>query len=116
MQHQETDRDKSQSTVHEIRVIGPTGKPMTRRDLPAPGTTRWVVRRKAEVVAGVRGGLISLKEACHRYNLSTDEFESWQQLFENHGLSGLRATSIKKFRRTPLTSARNPKPLPYDPG
>lgn len=111
MQHQETGRDKDQGTVHEIRVIGPTGKPMTRRDLPAPGTKRWVVRRKAEVVAGVRGGLISLKEACNRYNLSKDEFESWQQLFENHGLSGLRATSGKKFRRALPTSPRNSKSL-----
>lgn len=99
MQHQEPDRYKGQSAVREISVIGPTGKLMTRRDLPAPGTKRWVVRRKAEVVAGVRGGLISLKEACQRYNLSKDEFESWRQLFENHGLSGLRATTVKKFRR-----------------
>ena len=111
MQHQETDRDKGQGTVLKIRVIGPTGNPMTQRDLPPPSTKRWVARRKAEVVAGVRGGLISLKEACQRYNLSKDEFESWQQLFENHGLSGLRATSAKKFRRTPTPSPRNPKPL-----
>ena len=101
MQHQEPDRGKSQGVVHEISVIGPTGKLMTRRDLPAPGTKRWVVRRKAEVVAGVRGGLISLKEACQRYNLSKDEFDSWSQLFKNYGLSGLRATSVKKFRRPP---------------
>ena len=99
MQHQKPDRDKGQGLVHEITVIGPTGKLMTRRDLPAPGTKRWVVRRKAEVVAGVRGGLISLKEACQRYNLSKDEFESWSQLLKNYGLSGLRATSVKKFRR-----------------
>ena len=111
MQHQETDRDKGQGTVLKIRVIGPTGKPMTQRDLPPPSTKRWVARRKAEVVAGVRGGLISLKEACQRYNLSKDEFESWQQLFENHGLSGLRATSAKKFRRIPTSPPRNPKPL-----
>lgn len=101
MQHQEADNSPRPGTVHELSVVGPTGKPMTRRDLPPPGTKRWVVRRKAEVVAGVRGGLISLKEACQRYNLSEDEFDSWQQLFENHGLSGLRATSVKKFRRPP---------------
>ncbi len=74
---------------------------MTRADLPTPGTKRWVARRKAEVVAGVRGGLISLKEACQRYELSEDEFESWRRLFTDHGLSGLRATSVKKFRRPP---------------
>lgn len=87
--------------VREPSIVGPTGRPMTRRDLPPTGTKRWVVRRKAEVVAGVRGGLISLEEACQRYNLSEDEFDSWRQLLENHGLSGLRATSVKKFRRQP---------------
>ena len=34
--------------------------------LPPPGTKRWVIRRKAEVVAAVRGGLLSLEEACSR--------------------------------------------------
>ena len=37
-------------------VIGPDGSPLTIADLPAPGTKRWVIRRKAEVVAAVRGG------------------------------------------------------------
>ena len=41
-------------------VIGPDGSPLTIADLPAPGTKRWVIRRKAEVVAAVRGGLLSL--------------------------------------------------------
>ena len=31
-------------------VIGPDGSPLTIADLPAPGTMRWVIRRKAEVV------------------------------------------------------------------
>ncbi len=47
-------------------VIGPDGSPLTIADLPAPGTKRWVIRRKAEVVAAVRGGLLSLEEACSR--------------------------------------------------
>ena len=34
-------------------VIGPDGSPLTIDDLPAPGTKRWVIRRKAEVVAAV---------------------------------------------------------------
>ena len=32
-------------------VIGPDGSPLTIADLPPPGTKRWVIRRKAEVVA-----------------------------------------------------------------
>ena len=34
-------------------VIGPDGSPLTIADLPAPGTRRWVIRRKAEVVAAL---------------------------------------------------------------
>ena len=59
-------------------VIGPDGSPLTVADLPPPGTQRWVIRRKAEVVAAVRGGLLSLEEACSRYVLTTEEFLSWQ--------------------------------------
>ena len=36
-------------------VIGPDGSPLTIADLPPQGTKRWVIRRKAEVVAAVRG-------------------------------------------------------------
>jgi len=35
-------------------VIGPDGSPLTVADLPPPSTRRWVIRRKAEVVAAVR--------------------------------------------------------------
>ena len=59
-------------------VIGPDGSPLTINDLPAANTSRWVIRRKAEVVAAVRGGLLSLEEACARYTLTVDEFLSWQ--------------------------------------
>jgi hypothetical protein len=51
----------------EKYVIGPTGAPLTVNDLPPENTQRWVIRRKAEVVAAVRGGLLSLDEACERY-------------------------------------------------
>ena len=44
----------------EQYVVGPTGTPLTLRDLPPANTNRWAIRRKAEVVAAVRGGLISL--------------------------------------------------------
>ena len=82
--------------LHETR--SPSGKPMTIDDLPPPGTKRWVARRKAEVVAGVHRGLITLDEACRRYHLSCNEFHSWQRLLETHGLQGLRTTRIKEYR------------------
>ena len=74
------------------------GRPMTERDLPPPDTKRWVMRRKAEVVAGVRCGVISLDEACRRYTLSEEEFRSWQRLIDSHGVRGLRATRLQEYR------------------
>lgn len=68
-------------------------------DLPPPGTTRWVMRRKAAVVFGVRSGLLSLEEACRRYDLSVDEFLSWQRLIDDHGVYALRTTYLQKYRR-----------------
>src|SRR5205085_7046430 len=80
-------------------VIGPDGSPLTIADLPAPGTRRWVIRRKAEVVAAVRGGLLSLEEACSRYTLTVEEFLSWQYSIDRHGLAGLRTTRIQQYRQ-----------------
>jgi len=79
-------------------VRGPEGMPITLDDLPPPGTKRWVIRRKAEVVAGVRAGLLSLEEACQRYTLSVEEFLSWQRLIDKHGLRGLRVTRLQDYR------------------
>jgi hypothetical protein len=80
-------------------VIGPDGSPLTIADLPTPGTKRWVIRRKAEVVAAVRGGLLSLEEACSRYMLTVDEFLSWQHSIDQHGLAGLRSTRTQQYRQ-----------------
>ena len=80
-------------------VIGPDGSPLTVADLPAPSTRRWVIRRKAEVVAAVRGGLLSLDEACSRYTLTVDEFLSWQASIDQFGLPGLRTTRIQQYRQ-----------------
>ena len=41
--------------IRPAQVIGPLGEPLTLDTLPPPQTTRWVVRRKAEVVAADRG-------------------------------------------------------------
>jgi hypothetical protein len=82
----------------EKYVIGPTGAPLTLRDLPPGDTERWVIRRKAEVVAAVRGGLLSLDEACGRYRLTNEEFIGWQQSIDQHGLAGLRTTRIQQYR------------------
>ena len=84
--------------IRPAQVVGPLGEPLTIDSLPSPKTTRWVVRRKAEVVAAVRGGLISIEEACERYKLTVDEFLSWQRSIDQHGLAGLRATRVQDYR------------------
>ena len=66
-------------------VIGPGGSRLTIADLPAPGTKRWIARRKAEVVVAVRGGLLSLEEVCNRYKLTVDELLSWQRSLQRSG-------------------------------
>ena len=79
-------------------VIGPDGSPLTLADLPPAKTKRWVIRRKAEVVAAVRGGLLTLDDACDRYTLTVEEFLAWQKAIDKHGLPGLRATRIQQYR------------------
>lgn len=83
------------------RVIGPSGEELTLATLPPPDTRRWVIRRKAEVVAAIRGGLLSVADACTRYGLSEEEVESWQRLVETHGMAGLRTTRVNQYRGNP---------------
>lgn len=82
----------------EKYVVGPTGAPLTLADLPPANTQRWVIRRKAEVVTAVRGGLLTLEEACERYRLTTEEFLGWQQSIDRWGMAGLRTTRIQQYR------------------
>jgi uncharacterized protein DUF1153 len=80
-------------------IIGPNGRYLTLADLPLPDTKRWVIRRKAEVVAAVRGGLLSLEEACSRYDLDSNEFISWERCIDRFGLAGLRTTRTQFYLR-----------------
>jgi transposase-like protein len=68
-------------------------------DLPPSNTRRWVPRRKAAVVNAVREGRITLEQVCQRYELSEEEFGSWERLIEHHGLKGLRTTRTQEFRK-----------------
>ncbi len=80
------------------RVIGPLGEPLTLDTLPSSDTTRWTVRRKAEVVAAVAGGLLTFDEACGRYELTIEEFTSWQRAVNRSGMPGLRVTQIQHYQ------------------
>jgi hypothetical protein len=67
-------------------------------DLPPPGVTRWVIRRKAQVVEAVQAGMLTVEQVCDRYSVSLEEFRSWQRSFERHGLYGLRTTRSQIYR------------------
>ena len=79
-------------------VIGPDGSPLTINDLPPASTRRWVIRRKAEVVAAVNGGLLSIDDVLERYGLTLEEFASWQRAVDRSGMQGLRVTRIQHYR------------------
>jgi hypothetical protein len=82
------------------RVLAPDGSVLTLADLPRLDAQRWVASRKAIVVAAVRGGLLSMSDACARYRLTTEEFLSWQTQVDRNGLQGLRTTRIQEYRGT----------------
>jgi uncharacterized protein DUF1153 len=88
-------------TPNRPMATAPGESPIRARlleSLPPQNTKRWVVRRKAAVVAAVRGGAIALEEACRYYQLSQEEFLSWERAFEKHGLAGLRTTRVQQYR------------------
>ena len=78
-------------------VTGPNGNVLTIADLPPATTIRWVKRRKAEVVLAVEAGLLSLEDACRRYDLTVEEFSYWEV--------AVRKEAASKARRTIATRA-----------
>ena len=71
--------------------------------LPSPQTTRWTPGRKAAVIEGVRQGLLTVEQACERYNLTIDEYRAWERDFDSHGEPGLRSTRVGIYRKPPRT-------------
>jgi hypothetical protein len=81
------------------QITLPDGSILSRADLPAPDTRRWVASRKAVVVKAVIYGLITQGEALERYALSEEEFALWCVAVERHGDQGLKVTAIQKLRQ-----------------
>lgn len=78
-------------------VIGPCGELLTLDMLPVPGA-RWTPRRKAEIVAAVRGGMLAIEEACSIYNISVEEFDAWDRAIGRSGLRGLCVAELQAGR------------------
>jgi hypothetical protein len=75
------------------RWIGINGSRPTATGYQALGD-----QAQSALVAAVRGGLLSLEEACERYTLTVDEYLSWQRSIDRYGLPGLRATRVQDYR------------------
>ena len=67
-------------------------------ELPPTNTRRWVARRKAAVVAAVSSGMLTIQEACRRYQMSEEELLAWQRAFESYGIIGLRVGYVRRYR------------------
>lgn len=80
----------------QAAVAEPPARPAG--ELPPANVRRWTIRRKAAVVIAVASGELSQQEACRRYQLTEEEFVSWQRAFEAHGLPGLRSTRLQQYR------------------
>lgn len=77
---------------------GASGTRMTLDQLPPADTARWVVRRKAQVIAAIREGLIGRVDACTRYRISEEELRLWERAIDCAGVPGLRVTRVQVYR------------------
>ena len=82
----------------QVKIVRISDRQKEIDRLPPTDTQRWVMRRKAQVVAAVRSGLLTFEEVCERYRLSEEEFKSWMDLLDHHGVRGLRATRMQEYR------------------
>lgn len=74
-------------------VYGWNGDPLTLADLPPPDRTfRWLPRRKATVLALVKGGVVSADEVRAKYGISAEELADWERQIEANGLRALCVT------------------------
>jgi hypothetical protein len=80
------------------RIVGPSHEIITRESLPPADTSRWVASRKAQVVAAVESGLMTIDEVMMRYRLSLEEFYSWQRAMDRAGVHGLRVAWSQEDR------------------
>ena len=66
--------------------------------LPDVTTGRWTAQRKAQLIAGIREGVITLARACERYGVSAAEVGEWMRLDQRHGTAGLRVCRLQHYR------------------
>jgi DNA-binding winged helix-turn-helix (wHTH) protein len=98
----------SGNSIAPIAVRNHRGETLLLKDLPSPDVKRWVIGRKADVIAAVNGGLLSQEDALKRYRISVEEFRSWQDAVKQEGIKALRVTLEPTLRE--YSSARGVAP------
>lgn len=84
-----------------------TGGILSLTDLPPKDTKRWVIGRKALVIAAVDAQLLTLEEVYKRYRVSEKEFSDWKKMIGRHGVPGLRVTKDQMYRRVSQTAGKS---------
>jgi Protein of unknown function (DUF1153) len=90
--------EPEKTAARETAVVDDGDHPRDLDNLPPTDTRRWVYRRKAQVVDAVKGGRLTLDEACRRYAISHEEFASWERTMDAYGARGLKVTRLKEIR------------------
>ncbi len=99
-QHGQPPQPGQNNAQGEVKIVRLSDRALDDH-LPPANTKRWVMRRKAQVVQGVRTGMLSMEDACARYGISEEEYKSWDRLISAHGVRGLRTTRLQDYRATP---------------
>jgi hypothetical protein len=100
----------AERTRSKNKAIGPEGYPISLSNLPSPKTERWVARRKAEILAAVKNGILSADEACRQYRISPEELDAWSAAESRFGLTGLR-TLFRAHPRSKTPGKTGPSPF-----
>jgi hypothetical protein len=86
-------------------VYGPRGNVIAPYDLPPARGAHWTAYRKADLIAAISGGLLTLDEAKARYALTDEELSEWRNGVAKLGLVGLRT---RRNRPSPISATTEP--------
>jgi hypothetical protein len=75
------------AAIPRLKYMVVEGNVITLADLPQAKNVRWVKSRKFMVVAAVQARLLTIEDACVRYDISREEFLSWYRAFRLEGLA-----------------------------
>ena len=75
--------------------------------LPPQKRKRWSVKHKIALVVAVATGAVTRDAACQHYEISVEEFASWQSLADRYGADGLRATRMQVYREQEFAAQRD---------